>query len=230
MISHLPTFLSYKSYRSESVDTVGVLLSCRICRCRSSAASLDLDAGDGAMLDGNIRCRKHFGEVFGHVGVLGSSFEVTKHLDGKLAGGVDLTLRCGLYLSCHRSGPPWDCGNGRYQYRSLIPLDLAYRSRCRLATAKWLAKRQQCPRVSTFDLVDWSSRERLITTLPLTVVVRVELLLPFSILAVRLNEAIYPSVINRCMHSIRAWNDYSCFRAIVWQAVLWRGSYCGIVT
>ena len=41
------------------------------------------------MLDGDVRCREHFGEVFGHVGMLGSAFEVAKHLSGKLAGGVD---------------------------------------------------------------------------------------------------------------------------------------------
>lgn len=70
-------------------------------RCRSTvrtrdgigavlrAASVDLDAGDSSMLDGDVRRREEFGEVFGHVLVLGGAFEVAKHLGRELAGGID---------------------------------------------------------------------------------------------------------------------------------------------
>ena len=41
------------------------------------------------MRDGHVRRRKHRREVFGHVGMLGSAFEVAKHLGRKLASSVD---------------------------------------------------------------------------------------------------------------------------------------------
>jgi hypothetical protein len=57
------------------------------------SGSFDLDAGDETMFDGDVRGRKKLDEVFGHVVVISSAFEIVKHLGGELAGGgLILTL------------------------------------------------------------------------------------------------------------------------------------------
>lgn len=51
--------------------------------------SVDLDARYRPMLDRHVRRRKYRREVIGHVGMVGSTFEVAKHLRRKLARRVD---------------------------------------------------------------------------------------------------------------------------------------------
>ena len=41
------------------------------------------------MLDGDVRGREEFGEVFGHIGMFGGVFEVAKHLVRELAGSIN---------------------------------------------------------------------------------------------------------------------------------------------